>query len=272
MNSNLSLNPYSSNPNIIGIIPARMASTRFPGKPLAKICGIPMVGHVYFRSKMANVLNDVYVATCDEEIKDYIESIGGKVIMTSNKHERASDRVAEALIKIEKEIKQKMEIVVMIQGDEPMLVPEMIDLAVEPMITDETIQVVNLMAPLKDIKEHKDPNEIKVVVNKNNFALYFSREPIPSRKKGASEIPMLKQVCIIPFKRDFLLKFNQLEPTPLEKIESIDMLRILEHGYKVKMVMSPYNTYSVDTLEDLKKVEKIMMSDPLVKKYMELTA
>ena len=253
--------------NIIAIIPARMASSRFPGKPLAKICGIPMVGHVYFRSKMANVLNEVYVATCDNEIKDYVESISVKAIMTSDTHERASDRTAEAMLKIEKETGQRIDIVVMIQGDEPMLVPEMIELAVEPMLKDESILVVNLMAPLKKIEEHEDPNEVKVVVDKDNFALYFSREPIPSRKKGAKEIPMLKQVCIIPFRRDFLLKFNQLEPTPLEKIESVDMLRILEHGYMVKMVMSSYNTYSVDTLEDLRKVEQLMKDDILLPKY-----
>ena len=254
---------------VIGIIPARMASSRFPGKPLAKIHGIPMVGHVYFRSKMAKILDDVYLATCDKEIKEYTESIGGKAIMTSDKHERASDRTAEAMLKIEKETEQKIDIVVLIQGDEPMLVPEMIEMAVKPMLKDESILVVNLMTPLKNVKEHEDPNEIKVVVDKDNFALYFSREPIPSRKKAAKEIPMLKQVCIIPFRRDFLLKFNRLEPTPLERIESIDMLRILEYGYRVKMVESKYETYSVDTPEDLKRVEGKMRNDFLIRQYLK---
>lgn len=253
----------------IGIIPARMASSRFPGKPLAKICGIPMLGHVYFRSKMAEVLDDVYVATCDEEIKEYIESIGGKAIMTSDKHERASDRTTEAVLKIEKEIGQRADITVMIQGDEPMVVPEMIEMAVQPMLKDESVLVVNLMAPIRTHKEHEDPNEIKVVVDKDNYALYFSREPIPSREKGATEIPMLKQVCIIPFRRDFLIEFSRLEPTPLEKVESIDMLRILEHGYKVKMVLANFRTYSVDTPEDLRFVEGLMKRDPLVSKYSE---
>ena len=254
---------------VIGIIPARMASSRFPGKPLAKIHGIPMVGHVYFRSKMAKILDDVYLATCDKEIKEYTESINGKAIMTSDKHERASDRTAEAMLKIEKETEQKIDIVVLIQGDEPMLVPEMIEMAVKPMLKDESILVVNLMTPLKNVKEHEDPNEIKVVVDKDNFALYFSREPIPSRKKAAKEIPMLKQVCIIPFRRDFLLKFNRLEPTPLERIESIDMLRILEYGYRVKMVESEYETYSVDTPEDLKRVEGKMRNDFLIRQYLK---
>lgn len=254
---------------VIGIIPARMASSRFPGKPLAKICGIPMVGHVYLRSKMSKILNEVYVATCDHEISDYINSIGGKVVMTKDTHERASDRCAEAMLKIEKETGRKVDIIVMIQGDEPMLYPEMIDEVIKPMIEDDSIiQVINLMAALKSRQEHDDPNEIKVVVDRNNFAIYFSREPIPSWKKGAKNIPMLKQICIIPFRRDFLIKFNELEPTPLEIIESVDMLRVLEHGYKVKMVLTNYETYSVDTIEDLKKVEMLMENDKLIVQYM----
>lgn len=150
-----------------------------------------------------------------------------------------------------------------------MVFPEMIDEAVSPMVTDKSIVTTNLMAPMKTRKEHEDPNEVKVVVDKNNYALYFSREPIPSRKKGVTRVPMLKQVCIIPFRRDFLFKFTQLEPTPLEKIESVDMLRAIEHGYKVKMVLTKFETYGVDTPEDLRLVEEQMKSDPLVIKYPE---
>lgn len=253
--------------NIIGIIPARMGSSRFPGKPLAKIAGIPMVGHVYFRSKMSKILKDVFIATCDKEIMDYAGSINAKAIMTKATHERASDRCAEAMLKIEQETGKKIDIVVMIQGDEPMIFPEMIDLALGPIMRDNSIKVVNLMAPIKDRKEHADPNCPKVVVDSQNFALYFSREPIPSWQKGAKEVKMLKQVCIIPFARDFLLKFNELEPTHLEIVESVDMNRILEHGYKVKMVFEDFNTYCVDTPEDLSKVEKLMALDNLVKHY-----
>jgi len=245
---------------IIGIIPARMGSSRFPGKPMAKIHGMPMIGHVFMRSKMSESLNEVYVATCDQEIAEYIESMGGKAVMTSTCHERCTDRVAEALLSVEKETNEKVDIVVNIQGDEPMLTPGMIDEAVKPMIEDSTLDCVNLMAPLRTKEEHEDPNEVKVVVDKSNFAMYFSREPIPSRKKGAKEVPMNKQVCIMPFTRDFLIKFNYLEPTPLEIVESIDMLRAMEHGHKVKMEPTEVITYSVDTPEDLKKVEK-MMSD-----------
>jgi 3-deoxy-manno-octulosonate cytidylyltransferase (CMP-KDO synthetase) len=125
------------------------------------------------------------------------------------------------------------------------------------------------MAPLKSREEHEDPNEVKVVVDLQNFALYFSREPIPSRKKGATSLPMFKQVCIIPFRRNFLLKFNQLAPTPLEFVESVDMMRILEHGYRVKMVRSEHTTYSVDTTKDLKKVIEEMADDPLVRSYIK---
>ena len=253
--------------NIIGIIPARMASTRFPGKPLAKILGTPMLGHIYFRSQMSSILNDLYVATCDQEVAEYVQSIGGKAVMTADTHERASDRTAEAMLKIETETGKRIDIVVMIQGDEPMVYPEMIDKAVQPLIDDNNIFASNLMAPLKTRQEHDDPNEVKVVVDKKGFALYFSREPIPSWKKGAESLPMLKQVCIIPFLRDFLITFNELEPTPLEIIESVDMLRILEYGYKVKMIYTENGTYSVDTIDDLRRVEKLMKNDPLLKQY-----
>jgi 3-deoxy-manno-octulosonate cytidylyltransferase (CMP-KDO synthetase) len=253
--------------NIIGIIPARMASSRFPGKPLAKIAGIPMIGHVYFRSRMCKMLDVVYVATCDDEIRSYIASINGKTVMTMPDHERASDRTAEAVEKIEHETGKKIDIVVMIQGDEPMLIPEMIEKALEPLLVDQNVQVVNLMSSIKTRESHNDPNEVKVVVSLDNYALYFSREPIPSWKKGTIGVRMLKQVCIIPFRRDFLIKFNELPQTPIEKTESIDMLRLLEHGYKVKMVFSEYDTYSVDTIKDLVKVDIMLKNDYLLKMY-----
>jgi len=252
---------------VIGIIPARMASSRFPGKPLAPICGIPMIGHVYFRSKLSSALDEVYIATCDPEIMDYARSIGAKAVMTSISHERASDRTAEAMLAIEKQCGHTLDIVVMIQGDEPMLFPEMIDESIRPLLDNPSVKVVNLMAPLNDREEHEDPNEVKVVTDLEGNALYFSREPIPSRKKGAQEVPMQKQVCIIPFRRDFLITFNALPPTPLEIIESVDMLRILEHGHRVKMVPTGYATYSVDTPEDLACVEQCMRNDPLVTTY-----
>ena len=252
---------------IIGIIPARLASSRVPQKPLADILGMPMIGHVYHRSKLCSTLDEVYVATCDSEIYNYITSIGGKAVMTSDKHERASDRTAEALLKIEKDTQSKIDIVVMIQGDEPMVTPEMINDSILPLLNDDNIKITNLMANMKTVEEHEDPAEVKVVVDKNNFAMYFSREPIPSRKKGVDNVPMLKQVCIIPFNRDFLLEYNEMKQTPLEIIESVDMNRLLENGIKIKMVFTDTETYSVDTPADLENVNKKMSNDVLLKSY-----
>lgn len=241
------------------MIPARMASTRLLGKPLCKICGIPLIEHVYKRAAMSEILNELYVATCDEEIIKVVEGFGGQGIMTSSTHQRCTDRIAEAC----QNISTDADIVVNIQGDEPLLYPEMIDMAVGPLIENLDIVCSNLIAPINSMEEFEDLNEIKVVVDREGFALYFSREPIPTCKKGAKKLPMFKQVCIIPFRKDFLMTFTQLSPTPLEIAESIDMLRVLEHGYRIRVVESRYETYSVDTVEDLKKVEKKMKNDPL---------
>jgi 3-deoxy-manno-octulosonate cytidylyltransferase (CMP-KDO synthetase) len=261
MENKKNFSTLNSQISIIAIIPARMASSRFPGKPMAKILGIPMIEHVYRRVKMSKLLNEVYVATCDEIIFKHIESIGGKAIMTSDKHERCSDRCAEAMLKIEEQTGQKVDIMVMVQGDEPLVNPEMIEEAVKPIVEDRSILITNLMGNIESIEEFEDPNEVKVVVDKNNFALYFSREPIPSRKKGITKVPMRKQICIIPFKRDFLLRYNNMETTPLEIIESVDMMRILEHGLKIKMVPTKFKVKSVDTKKDLFIVEEIMKKE-----------
>lgn len=246
-----------------------MGSSRFPGKPLEKIVGVPLIGHVYFRSKMSTGLSEVYIVTPDEVIAEYARSIGAKVIMGRSDHPGCSDITAEALLKIEKEMGEKVDVVVMIQGDEPMIVPDMIDLSVKPFYEDPQTEVVNLMAPILSDEEHENPNCPKVVVDKESNALYFSREPIPSKKKwkGDKFPPRYKQVCIIPFARDFLIQYNLWAPTVLERTESIDMIRVLEYGHKVKMVYEEYETYPVDTLEDLKRAESYLVNDPLVKTY-----
>ena len=253
--------------NSISIIPARMNSSRFPGKPMKKILGIPMIGHVYKRVKMCKTIKQVYVATCDQEIYDYIKSIGGKVVMTSESHERCTDRCAEALLKIEDETNEKCTLMVLVQGDEPLVHPKMIEESIAPMIKDNSIPITNLVANIDTVDAFENKNEIKVVLDKNNNALYFSREPIPTRKKDIIDVPMKKQVCIIPFKRDFLLEFNKMKPTPLEVIESIDMMRILENGGKVRMVNTEFITKSVDTQEDLNLVSEMMKNDELYKIY-----
>jgi 3-deoxy-manno-octulosonate cytidylyltransferase (CMP-KDO synthetase) len=253
----------------IAIIPARMGSSRFPGKPMKLIHDIPMIGHCYYRTRMCEDLLDTYVATCDEEIYNYVKSIGGKPVMTSDTHDRASDRTAEAMLKIEQDLGEKVDIVVMVQGDEPMVKPEMISQALNPFRENLDVNVVNLMALMATIEEFQDPNEVKVVVNRNNEALYFSREPIPSLKTGAQAVQMLKQVCIIPFKRDYLLEFNELDETDLERIESVDMMRIIENGGVVKMVMTNEAIFSVDTEYDRAVVEAKMVGDQLMPFYVD---
>ena len=244
-----------------------MGSSRFPGKPLKPILGMPMIGHVFKRASISSFIDDVYVATCDIEIFDYIESIGGKAIMTSKSHERCTDRTAEAVISIEKKLKKSYDAVLMIQGDEPMVTPLMIETALKKLKDDKEANVVNLISPIKKIGEFKDPNEVKVVTDLKGNALYFSREPIPSTKKFKDKKIWFKQVCIIPFKKSYLFKFNKLAETPIEEIESVDMMRILENGDKVRCVEIDQPIYSVDTLKDLKKVEKLMKKDLFVNKY-----
>jgi 3-deoxy-manno-octulosonate cytidylyltransferase (CMP-KDO synthetase) len=247
---------------IVCVIPARMGSSRFPGKPLAKIVGRPMIEHIYWRCLMCKALDEVYVATCDQEIAEATRIFGGRAIMTSSSHQRASDRVAEVAQHI------KADIFVLVQGDEPMIYPKMIDLALGPLLNDPNVLCVNLAASIQSEQEFNDPNTIKVVMAKNGDALYFSREPIPTRQRLAfGQFPAYKQVCVIPFRRDFLLRYTALEPTPLEQAESIDMLRALEHGYPIRLVRSDFITQSVDTPEDLARVEALMRNDPLLPKY-----
>ena len=243
---------------ILALIPARMGSSRFPGKPMALILGKPMIGHVYERVARSGLLDLTAVATCDKEIFDYVESIGGVAVMTGEQHERASDRCAEALLKLEKINDTRYDIVVMVQGDEPMTHPDMIAEAVQPLLDDPNVQIVNLLGEIQDAAEFEDRNCIKVVCDIKSDAIYFSREPIPTRSK-ISGIPMFKQVCIIPFRRDYLLDYTVMSPTPLEVIESVDMMRILEHGGKVRMAPTKHSTRAVDTPKDLKNVERLML-------------
>jgi len=243
--------------NILALIPARMGSSRFPGKPMAEILGKPMIGHVYDRVAGCDLLTKTVVATCDKEIEDYIKSIGGEVIMTGNHHERASDRCAEALVLLEEQDGIEYDIIVMVQGDEPMTHPDMISDAIRPMLEDPDTLVVNLLGDIESVKEFEDRNCIKVVCDQNSNAIYFSREPIPTRS-NTKDIQMKKQICIIPFTRNFLIEYTNLEPTPLEIVESVDMMRALEYGYKVKMVPTIHQTHAVDTTEDLHYVESLM--------------
>jgi 3-deoxy-manno-octulosonate cytidylyltransferase (CMP-KDO synthetase) len=252
---------------IIAIIPARLGSVRFPGKPLAPLLGRPMIEHVFRRTSMCGEVAEVYVATCDEEIKEAVAKFGASVIMTSPAHERASDRVAEAAERIHADV------VVMVQGDEPMVTPEMISAAVAPILNDRSIECVNLAHRITNREEYLDPNTIKVVMNGANDALYFSRAPVPAIDSAQLDlISVFKQVCVIPFRREFLREFAQLAQTRLERAESIDMLRVIEHGRRVRMVQVEIETHAVDTPVDLRFVEASMKHDPLILKYGERVA
>jgi 3-deoxy-manno-octulosonate cytidylyltransferase (CMP-KDO synthetase) len=250
---------------VVAVIPARMGSSRFPGKPLAPLLGRPMIEHVARRALMCDLLDAVYVATCDEEIRSAVEQFGGEAIMTSPTHERASDRVAEAAENFEAEV------VVMIQGDEPMVTPSMIAAAVAPFAEDAAVSCVNLARRIDRREEYFDRNTIKVTMNARGDALYFSRAPIPAdafaRETDGVCPPVFKQVCVIPFRRDFLHEFARLPQTPLERAESIDMLRAIEHGRPVRLVLIEEETHAVDTAEDLRLVEALMTNDPLVRLY-----
>ena len=246
----------------IAIVPARLGSSRFPGKPLAPLLGRAMLEHVVKRAELCESLENVYVATCDAEIKDAVEAFGGRVLMTSKSHERASDRVAEAAQSVDADV------IVMIQGDEPMITPDMIASATAPMSTDSSVECVNLVHRITDRSELDDRNTIKVVMGLSGDALYFTRSPIPSTDFATGPDPVFyKQVCVIAFRRDFLTTFASLQQTPLERAESIDMLRALEHGRRIHLVETKVETHAVDTPADLRLVETRMALDPLLAQY-----
>jgi len=237
---------------VVAVIPARMGSSRFPGKPLAPLHGLPMIEHVYRRAQLCDQLDEVYVATCDDEVRAAAQNFGATVILTSMAHERATDRVAEAAGHFASDI------IVMIQGDEPMITPEMIAASLGPFRFDRATCCVNLVHRINSRLELLDPNTIKVVADLNDNALYFSRSPIPNVDSKQSNVKVFKQVCVIPFRRECLREFARLSSTPLERAESIDMLRLLEHGRSVRLVETRVITRAVDTPEDLQLVETLM--------------
>lgn len=248
----------------ICVIPARMASTRFPNKPLFKIHGLTMIEHIYQRCKLAKEIDDVYVATCDKEIFDQITSVGGKAIMTANTHERCTDRVEEAITKLPYVLADQ-DIVLMVQGDEILITPEMLDEMIRKISSSEA-PVINLVSQVQDLKYFPDVNAVKIVSNLNDEALYLSRSAIPSPSRHPVKV-VWQQTGVIGFRTAFLKKFSQLEATPLEKIESVDMLRVLEHGYKLKLHKTTTGLVGVDNLSDAQDVEKILQTDETMKRY-----
>ena len=250
----------------IAIIPARMSASRYPGKPMIEILGIPMIGHCYYRTKMSSSVDTVYVATCDEVIFNYIKSIGGNAVMTSDTHERATERTAEALLKVEDQLNIKFQKIVMVQGDEPLVFPDQIDDSLSAFSVDN-IKVSNLMKKLESTDDVNNPNNVKVVFNQNFNALLMSRSKIPSDTKFDGTINYYRQLGLIAFKRDYLLKFIELKPSKLEIIESVDMNRFLENDISIKMIETLHEVDAIDVPSDLSRVETKMENDKLFKFY-----
>lgn len=235
---------------IVGLIPARYHSTRLPGKPLALINGRPMIEHVYKRAVQSAYLEEVWVATDDLRIKETVEGFGGQAVMTSASHATGTDRLAEAAAKLEAEI------IVNIQGDEPLIDPVMIDTAVKPLLNHPELQMATLKQEITAEEDKNSPNVVKVVTDCHNLALYFSRSLMPyPRVKGAK---VYKHIGLYVYRKDFLLQFSKMPQTPLEISESLEQLRALENGYAVYVAETDCSSVGVDTKEDLLKVEEIL--------------
>ena len=236
---------------VTAIIPARYASSRLPGKVLKDICGKTMIQRVYEQVTKAENLDQVIVATDDQRVYDEVESFGGRVEMTAKEHSTGTDRLAEVAQDLDADV------IVNVQGDEPLLNPEMIDQAVEPLLNDQTIKMSTLKHQITDETELEDPNSVKVITDKNDFALYFSRSLIPYPRTD-EELTFYKHIGLYVYRRKFLLEYTNLEPTPLEKKESLEQLRALENGYKIKVVETEHQVVGVDTKEDLEKVKELV--------------
>jgi 3-deoxy-manno-octulosonate cytidylyltransferase (CMP-KDO synthetase) len=240
------------------IIPARYASSRFPGKPLADIHGKTMIQRVYERASQSERVDRVIVATDDERIAAAVSAFGGELCMTSPNHETGTDRLAEVAAGLTSDL------IVNVQGDEPLIDPAMIDQAVAPLVDDASIDMGTLMVPITSAEEFMSPNVVKVVTDQRGSALYFSRAPIPcvrdceDLRDDFSRQRAHKHIGLYVYRREFLLKYPQLMATPLEAMEKLEQLRALEHGYRIHVVETGSPSQGVDTPEDLEKVRQIV--------------
>lgn len=242
---------------VTAIIPARYASTRFPGKPLAEIHGKPMIQRVYERTVRSRSIDQVIVATDDERIAHAVRLFGGRVEMTRGDHPTGTDRLAEVAARIDTDL------VVNVQGDEPLIEPRMIDQAVAPMKRSAGIVMGTLKTPIASVEEYLSPNVVKVVTDRQGFALYFSRAPIPHPRDLAADLegnfPLVqasKHIGLYVYRTDFLLTYPKLNPTRLEQLEKLEQLRVLEHGFRIRVVETELGSVGVDTPEDLEEVRK----------------
>ena len=240
----------------LGVIPSRYASTRLEGKPLKDICGHTMIEWVYKRTKMSN-LDEVVVATDDERIFKEVEKFGGKAILTRKDHENGTSRIAEVCEKI-----TDYDVIVNVQGDEPLIEPDMINSIIDSFKEDDSIAMSTLKYKIDTMEEIENSNYVKVITDKKGYALYFSRSVIPYPRKMDLK-NYYKHVGIYGYKRDFVIEYAKMEPTPLEKSESLEQLRALENGYKIKVMETPYKIIGVDTQEELEKVREYVIKHKL---------
>jgi len=239
---------------VLGVIPARYASTRFKGKVLADLLGKPMVQHVYERASQCETLNGLVVATDDQRVFDAVKGFGGQAEMTGE-HPSGTDRIAEVASRVDAEI------LVDVQGDEPLIEPAMIDEAVEPLLRDDDIDLGTLAYRIRSEAEYLNPNVVKVVVNAAWFAMYFSRSPIPCVKSGGwrEDVPAYRHVGLYVYRRPALLNFAKMPPARLEMLEGLEQLRFLENGYRIKVVETTHKSIGVDTPEDLVMVRNMIL-------------
>ena len=232
------------------VIPARYGSTRFPGKPLALLRGKPVIQHVYEQAVRARRADAVVVATDDRRILEAVERFGGRAVMTSPDARSGTERAAEAA-------RARSEAVIInVQGDEPLVQPEMVDQLAEYLERHRAVPMASVMTRLRRGEDAANPNVVKVVVDRDGFALYFSRAPIPCMRQETS--PFFKHIGVYGFQRHFLLQFPHLDPTPLEQAEQLEQLRALEHGYRIKLLETAHDTAGVDTPDDLARIEAMM--------------
>ena len=235
----------------ICVIPARYSSTRLPGKPLKEICGVPMICRVWQRASRAASVSDVIVATDDERILQAVEKFSGRAMMTRADHKTGTDRLAEVAEKF-----PDVDVIVNVQGDEPLIEPTLIDELVAEFAKDAALQMATVATALTDAAEMNNPNNVKVIVDRNSDALYFSRSLIPY-PRNVGNAPVLKHIGIYAYRRNFLLAYAKMEPTPLEQTESLEQLRALENGFKIRVIKSSCRFVGVDTAEDLQLVNEI---------------
>lgn len=238
---------------VIGVIPARLAATRLPNKPLLDIAGKPMIQWVWERAAQARSLHELYIATPDPEIVQVAESFGARAMLTSHAHRSGTDRMAEVARRTDGDI------YVNIQGDEPLLNPEAIERAVQPLLDDPHVMMSSLYCHAQP-EDYEQPSVVKVVLDQNSDALYFSRSRIPYPRE-TTEVSVLRHIGLYVFRRELLLQFAEWEPTPLERTEMLEQLRVLEHGYKIRMVYFEHPSIAVDTETDLQRVRAILASE-----------